>query len=209
MKIAAFHKHCGDEMHFIKRIEWATEFGLTRLSNYILYNFKDTPEHFYERLRINIDLNERLGTQIFSFPMKYIPVDNKDRKFVGQNWNSRYLRGIQCILNATHGIVSPKRKLFEAAFGKNMEDFKRLMIMPDRYIIYREDHKHNGAADWDRLYDSLSAAQQEEFHNIVFKNIFEHESKSKYAKINLLLSHYSKHYKTSLQSSTLTVKINP
>ena len=190
LRIAFDHISLKDD--YITRIEWAAEFGLTRLSNYILYNFRDTPEDFYERLRINIDLNERLGTQIFSFPMKYIPIDNKDRKFVGQNWNQRYLRGIQCILNATHGVVSPKRRFFEAAFGKNIAEFRRLLMMPDRYIIYREDHKNNGAADWTKLYDSLSAPQQEEFHSIVFTNNFDNEQMPAYSKVSSLLLHYKR-----------------
>ncbi|MBI4377921.1 MAG: cobalamin-binding domain-containing protein, partial [Nitrospinae bacterium] len=113
-----------------------------------LFNYKDDiPEDFYERLKINVELNERLGTKIFSFPMKYIPVTHKDRKFVGKHWNPRYLRGIQCILNATHGVVGPKRKFIEAAFGKNINEFKKLLLMPDDYIIYREEHRFNGAGE--------------------------------------------------------------
>lgn len=190
LRIAFDHISLKDD--YIKRIEWAAEFGLTRLSNYILYNFRDTPEDFYERLKINIDLNERLGTQIFSFPMKFIPIDNKDRKFVGQNWNQRYLRGIQCILNATHGVVSPKRRFFEAAFGENIEEFKKLLIMPDSYIIYREDHKNNGAADWSKLYGSLSAVQQADFHNIVFNSKFDVALLSDHSKVTALLLHYAR-----------------
>ncbi|MFH2046909.1 MAG: hypothetical protein ABIK92_17405 [Pseudomonadota bacterium] len=135
---------------------------------------KDVRANLWERININ----------------KYIPINNKDRKFVGQNWNQRYLKGIQCILNATHGVVSPKRKFFEAAFGKNIDEFKRLILMPDRYIIYREDHKNNGASDWAELYDSLSAIQQEEFHNIVFKNKFDIEFATDNLKVKSLLSHY-------------------
>jgi hypothetical protein len=97
---------------YIKKIEWAAEYGLLNLSNYILYNYHDTPKDFYDRLKINVELNERLGTKIFSFPMKYIPVNNKDRKYVGKHWNQKYLRAIQCILHATHGIVSPKKRFF-------------------------------------------------------------------------------------------------
>jgi hypothetical protein len=70
-----------------------------------------------------VELNERLGTKIFSFPMKYIPVNNKDRKYVGKYWNPKYLQTIQCILHATHGIVGPKKDFFEAAFGETFNDF--------------------------------------------------------------------------------------
>lgn len=176
---------------YIEKIEWAVEFGLTRLSNYILYNYDDTPEDFYERLRINVELNKRLGTQIFSFPMKYIPVMYKDRKFVGKHWNPRYLRSIQCILHATHGVVGPKRKFFEAAFGKNLREFKKLLLMPDDYIIYREDHKHNGANEWKDGYLSLKPSQKQKFHNIVFKNNFKNLQPSNDPKIAELLQHYN------------------
>lgn len=177
---------------YIEKIEWAAEFGLLRLSNYIMYNYEDTPEDFYERLKINVELNERLGTKIFSFPMKYIPVINKDRKFTGKHWNPRYLRGIQCILNATHGVVGPKRKFFEAAFGKNLKEFKKLLLMPDDYIIYREKFKNNGADEWKRLYSSLTPKQKEDFYSLIQGNYLYDNLQSKYPKVNILLSYYKK-----------------
>ena len=45
------------------------------LSNYMLYNFHDTPNDLFQRMRINTSLNEELGTQIYSFPMRYQPTD--------------------------------------------------------------------------------------------------------------------------------------
>ncbi len=178
---------------YIKKIEWASKYNLLNLSNYILYNYNDTPEDFYDRLKINTELNEKLGTKIFSFPMKYIPINNKDRKYVSKNWNSRYLRGIQCILNATHGVVSPKKEFFEAAFGKNHVEFKKLLLMPDHYIIYREDHKNNGAKNWNKLFHSLSEKEAHEFLNAIHNN--EYEYHSKYRRINKIISHYKKYRK--------------
>ena len=190
LRIAFDHIKLKDK--YIEKIEWADEFGLMRLSNYIMYNYEDTPEDFYERLKINVELNERLGTKIFSFPMKYIPVTNKDRKFKGEHWNPRYLRSIQCILNATHGVVGPKRKFFEAAFGRNLKEFKKLLLMPDDYIIYREKYKNNGAADWNRLFSSLSIKQKEHFIALIKENHINENIKSKYPKVNILLSCYRK-----------------
>ncbi len=190
LRIAFDHIELKDE--YIEKIEWAAEAGLMHLSNYILYNYDDTPEDFYERLRINIELNERLGTRIFSFPMKYIPVTGKNRKFVGKHWNPRYLRGIQCILHATHGVVGAKRKFFEAAFGKNVEEFKKLLLMPDNYIIYREKHKRNGASDWSKLYTSLSPTQREEFLNVVYHHQFKSGDYSGSQKVTALIEHYKK-----------------
>lgn len=190
LRIAFDHVRLKDR--YIQKIKWAAEFGFKRLSNYILYNFADTPEDFYERLRINVELNEKLGTQIYSFPMKYIPVTNKDRKFVGRYWTPRYLRSIQCILQATHGIVSPRKEFFEAAFGRTIEEFRRLLIMPDKYIIYRNYHRNNGAADWRNLLSTLSTAQKKDFLRIVHMNIFDRSDVSKFPEVNQLLNHYRK-----------------
>lgn len=175
---------------YVKKVEWAAEYNLLNLSNYILYNYNDTPEDFYDRLKINTELNERLGTKIFSFPMKYVPTNNKDRKYIGKYWNPKYLRGIQCILNATHGIVSPKKKFFEAAFGKNHEEYKNILLMPDHYIIYREDHKNNGAKNWNKKLQSLSKEQSIEFHNAIYNINYEYHSNSK--RVNSIISHYKK-----------------
>jgi hypothetical protein len=195
LRIAFDHISLKDR--YIQKIKWATEFGFKRLSNYILYNFVDTPEDFYERLKINVELNEKLGTHIYSFPMKYIPITNKDRKFTGKHWTPRYLRSIQCILQATHGVVGPRQEFFEAAFGKNIEEFKKLLIMPDKYIIYRRTHENNGAAKWNSLLESLSSVQRNDFLRIIHENKYDGNSVSKHPAINALLAHYQKKSRVS------------
>ncbi len=72
-------------------IHLAAEHGILELSNYVLFNYRDTPQDFYGRLRLNVELNQKLGTHIYSFPMKYVPLDAKDRSFVGRHWNPRLL----------------------------------------------------------------------------------------------------------------------
>ena len=179
---------------YIEKIRWAAECGFICLSNYILYNYRDTPEEFYLRLKINIKLNEELGTQIFSFPMKYVPNTNKNRYHVGSNWNRRYLRGIQCVLNATHGVVGSKKKFFQAAFGKNLKEFRRILLMPDDYIIYRSKYEANGAVDWRNTYLMLNPKQKRKFHAIVYENDFKNGRDTNDPIINTLLQPY---YKTS------------
>ena len=51
------------------------------------------------------------------------------------------LRGIQCILHATHGVVGPRRGFFEEAFGKDVEEFKYIIEQPEEHIFYREKMK--------------------------------------------------------------------
>jgi len=137
---------------YVSKIRLAAEYGIRFLSNYILFNYKDTPDDFYERLRVNIELNEEfrrqgLDTRIWSFPMKYSPIEGehaKDRKFVGKHWNTQYLRGVQCILLATQGVVGRRKDFFEKAYGKNVEEFKKILLRPEKYIIHRFKNEQNG-----------------------------------------------------------------
>ena len=135
---------------YIEKIRLAHKYGIKHLSNFILFNYNDTPDDFYERLRINIELNEELDLSIFSFPMKFIPLHAKDRKYVDNpHWTKQQLRGVQCILNATHGVVGPKRPFFEKAFGKDADEFKYIIEQPEEIIFHRENmkpYKHLSAA---------------------------------------------------------------
>jgi hypothetical protein len=134
---------------YVEKVRLAAEHGIRVLSNYILFNYQDTPEDLYERLRINVELNAEfkkagLNTHIWSFPMKYCPISGEhshDRRYIGPNWNKKYLRGVQCILLATHGVVGPKLDFFEAAFGRNVTDFKRILMLPEDYIVHRRRHE--------------------------------------------------------------------
>ncbi|MEW6034303.1 MAG: cobalamin-binding domain-containing protein [Chloroflexota bacterium] len=129
------------EKLYVDRVRLAHRYGTQYLSNYILFNYDDTPEDFYRRLQVNIELNEELGSHIFSFPMRYIPLNAKGRKYVSPKWTQTQLRGIQCILHATHGVVGPKRPFFERAFGRNVDEFKYIIEQPEEIIFHRENMK--------------------------------------------------------------------
>jgi hypothetical protein len=59
--------------------------------------------------------------RVTDFPMKFSLIDSPVRRYVSPNWHWKYLRGIQCVLLATHGIVSPNPEFFDATFGKDDE----------------------------------------------------------------------------------------
>ena len=129
--------HIGLRKPYETAIRYAHEYGLCDLSNYMLYNFHDSPTDLYHRMRLNIDLNEELNIRIFSFPMRYQPTDQKDRTHVGPNWNRYFLRSMQIILQATHGIVSGTPSFFKRAFGESGDDFERLLSRPEHFIFNR------------------------------------------------------------------------
>ncbi len=132
--------HLGVRKYYEKSIREAAEAGITSLSNYMLYNFHDTPEDLYQRLRINIDLNEELGIRIWSFPMRYQPVNLKDRSHIGKHWNRYFLRSFQIILQATHGVVTGNPKFFNHAFGTSEVEFRHLLALPHEFIFHRKHY---------------------------------------------------------------------
>ncbi len=130
-----------DNLHLRKQYEtsirMAADNDLRSLSNYMLYNYNDDPIDLYERMRLNVTLNEELNIRIFSFPMRYHPVDQIDRSYVGQYWNRYQIRSMQVILQATHGIVSGSPDFFRQAFGGSAQDFVKLLARPHHFIFNR------------------------------------------------------------------------
>jgi len=170
-----------DKDTYIEKVRLAMEHGIKTLSNYILFNFEDTPEDFYERLKINVELNEefeRKGykSRLWSFPMKYSPIIgefSKNRKYIGKQWNKKYLRGVQCILLVTHGVVGPKKEFFERAFGKDVHEFLKILALPEDFIIYRNIHLKNGARNkLEVLINSLNQEQRNKLEKIILNNNF-------------------------------------
>lgn len=103
----------------------------------------DTPEDLFYRMHLTMELGENLTEElgrkiaIFSFPMRYIPLDNDQRGFIGANWNAKYLRALQCMLIPTQGKGIQGRSFFEADFGKTAEDFVMYLAMPERLLNKR------------------------------------------------------------------------
>lgn len=132
---------------YCKAIRCAAKYGIHDLSNYLLYNFEDKPEDLYYRMRINVDLCEELGVAIYSFPMKYHPINDpvyfKNRDYIGKHWNRKFIRAIQAVLNSTKGKVGPGVEFFEEAFGKDVNEFQKLLWMPETFIIFRRRYDAN------------------------------------------------------------------
>jgi hypothetical protein len=157
-------------------IRLANKYGIKELSNYILFNYIDKPEDLWYRLKVNVDLHSELSSNIFSFPMKFIPLygrDSLNRSFIGKYWNRKYLRAIQCILNVTKGIGMPGTSFFEKAFGKNIEEYFEILLMPENYILWRYQYEENGKKEkWLYKLKNLTSSQFEEANKIILSNDF-------------------------------------
>jgi len=170
-------------------IRLAAKYGIRDLSNYLLYNFLDTPEDFYNRLRINIDLCEELDVAIYSFPMKYCPIEDEryfaNRDYIGRHWNRKFIRAIQAIINATKGKVGRGREFFEKAFGKNLNEFKELLYMPETFIIYRLKYEDNLTEKWREKFLALTADERIEAERVIEQNKFSNEDISGVSSANI------------------------
>lgn len=179
---------------YVEAIRKAASCGIKDLSNYLLYNFTDKPEELYYRMRINVDLCEELGITIYSFPMKYHPIDDPkffdNRDFIGEHWNRKFIRAVQAVLNSTKGKIGRGVSFFEEAFGKDVEEFNKILWMPETFIIYRRiydaqlrerlaeryttvtEHDCDLANEWWQKFQALSEEKQKIAKSIIAMNKF-------------------------------------
>jgi len=152
-------------------VRMAHGFGLTELSNYLLYNHQDTPVDLYERMALNVRLNEELGVRIWSFPMRFQPTNLPDRSHIGEHWSRYQLRSLQLILQATHGVVSGAPAFFKRAFGESSEAFEELLLRPQHYIFNREWYERlEGRAEFEEYqsaFAKLTSAQRAELLHLL------------------------------------------
>ena len=98
-------------------------------------------------MKINVELCEKLNVTIYSFPMKYHPIDDPEyydnRDYIGENWNRKFIRAVQAVLNSTKGKIGRGRDFFEEAFGCNVDEFRKILWMPETFIIYRRKYDAN------------------------------------------------------------------
>mgnify|MGYP003302362181 CR=1 FL=1 len=207
--------HIEDKDVYVKAIKTCARHKINTLSNYVLYNADaftgkghsyaaDTPQDLYERLQLNVALAQEINAKktdteekisIFSFPMRYIPLDSKERGYISKNWNAKYLRAIQVILIPTQGKVGTSASFFYTAFGKNVDEYMMILDMPEYIISLRGEYKKIASLseeansnrfiqyqnnqkiinEWISLYSSLSADELYELQTIIHKNKFTKE----------------------------------
>ena len=167
------------ELHDIyeEAVRTAVRNGHTSLSNYVLYNYKDEPADLYKRLKLNVDLCEELNVSIYSFPMKYHPIEDPDyfnnRDYIGEKWNRKFIRTIQAVLNSTKGKVGKGYSFFCKAFGNDEDEFFKLLYMPEAMIIYRFYFERIGLTEeWWNCFQNLTDAQLEIAKPIIESNDF-------------------------------------
>ena len=124
-----------------------------------------------------------IGASIYSFPMKYHPIEDPEyfdnRDFIGKHWNRKFIRTIQAILNSTKGKVGRGHDFFCKAFGANEQEYFKLLYMPEAMIIYRFFFEGIGLTDeWWAAFSGLTDDEMEIAKPIIEK-IFLQTSRAK------------------------------
>jgi hypothetical protein len=166
--------HWGLRAPYETSVRFAHEFGLDDLSNYMLYNFHETPTDLFNRMRLNVSLNEELGIRIYSFPMRFQPTNLPERSHIGEHWSRYQLRSMQIILQATHGVVSGAPDYFKLAFGDTAPEFEELLRRPHHFIFNREWFENGPGKpeleEYKQRYARLSESQRDDLHAFLSKN---------------------------------------
>jgi hypothetical protein len=126
--------------------------------------------------------------------MKYHPINDpeyfKNRDYVGKYWNRKFIRAVQAVLNSTKGKIGKGVDFFEEAFGSNIDEFRKILWMPETFIIYRRKYDEelrarlavkytssseedcNLANEWWEKFSNLSPDKLEQAKKIIALNKF-------------------------------------
>lgn len=157
-----------EEKHYVRAVDLAHKYGVREISNYMLYNWKDTPRDLYERLVVNIRLNQKWGKQssdkpegdIYSYPMRFAPIDSVDGNSANRHrdffppaddckrnwlhdpvWTPRFVRSIEIMKGAAHGAISSTPTLAWRTIGETFEEFLANLYMPEELLRNRNKHE--------------------------------------------------------------------
>jgi hypothetical protein len=110
-------------------IKLAFKYHLSDISVYMLYNFHDTPEEIYYRMKTmaGVECNGHRGNSVYIFPMKYQPLDTLEKSnFVGEHWTEKTLYNFNQMRNTefVNGILRFNNVAHvEKVFGKDEKEF--------------------------------------------------------------------------------------
>ena len=109
-----------EDGHYQRAVRMMAARGHRNFMTYVLYNFMDTPQDFYYRLRVSVELEMELSASVGSFPMRFQPILDADsgRSYVGKHWTPEQKKGFMGILNqqSIGGAISCGGKVNVSSF---------------------------------------------------------------------------------------------
>lgn len=209
--------HIHEKERYVKALTLLERYDVTDVCSYLLFNTPDfqgkgasrpadTPRDLYERVRINAEFardanihrKKRAAKRFdgYSFPMRYSPLDQTDRLYIGPNWNKKLLAGLHEIKSPANGGIAATWNTYLSFMGSSYEEFYENLLLPQAYVKGRNPKGnpiwHYAISNWRLLYRALSAAEKQEFEDTIADNIFVAEKLEHItsAKVRLLYLHY-------------------
>lgn len=159
--------HVKEKKVYERGLKIAKKHEVKEFSNYLLYNWKDTPRDLYDRLVINIKLNEKWGkgsknstAAIYSYPMRFAPIksintgeSNQKRDYIPESlkkkhnliksakWTKRFTRNVEIMKGAAYGAISPTPTLAWRTIGETYKEFIANLYMPEELLRNRNKHE--------------------------------------------------------------------
>jgi hypothetical protein len=181
--------------NYKRAVELAYKHGFTDFSNYMLYNWKDTPDDLFKRIHINIELNEQMRGEngqkrgkVYCYPMRYAPIDekrgkdaNKQRDFMEPlpaakidwyketKWTKRFIRNIEIMKGVANGAISTTPSLARRTVGNTWDEFLTNLYMPEELL--RNRNKHEAKVHREDLENRPGTGQIEDFRHFILKLI--------------------------------------
>lgn len=121
--------------HVQRAVQLLAEQGKTRFLIYMLYNFHDSIDYAYVRLREMTELGISLGVTVAVFPMRFQPLDriDEDRRYLGEKWKMQARQNFMYSINQYSGggfFICNDIRDFEFWYGKDKDEFEKLMMYP-------------------------------------------------------------------------------
>jgi 16S rRNA G966 N2-methylase RsmD len=92
---------------------------------YLLFNWLDTPDDFWQRIQIAQKIVDDIGETIFLFPQRYEPLNALERnQYIGKHWNEKLVRGLSRLYTQLRGFIpiTRSRNVYEW-IGHTKEEF--------------------------------------------------------------------------------------
>ena len=95
------------EKHIRRALEYVEKYKIKAgFFCYMLFNWKDSPHDFWNRIMTAQKMTDEVGRTIFLFPQRYEPLDAlKRNSYIGNKWTDNQVKGITRLYTFMHGFL--------------------------------------------------------------------------------------------------------
>ena len=114
------------EKHIRRALTWVKQYDVrAAFFCYMLFNWKDSPSDFWQRIIKAQEITDDVGKTIFLFPQRYEPLTAlKRNQYIGSKWTPELVTGITRMYTFMHGFIpTTKTHNIFRWIGSNEEEF--------------------------------------------------------------------------------------